>query len=62
MVGTLALCPPYDFYEFSPSSFRGDAPASSPGIHNHDREYGFRARAWSLPSGRKAGPGGRVPE
>src|SRR5207247_6390964 len=27
------------------SSFRGASKASEPGIHNHDREYGFRACA-----------------
>jgi hypothetical protein len=26
-------------------SFRGVSKASEPGIHNHDREYGFRACA-----------------
>src|SRR5713226_5735082 len=29
--------------ESFPSSFRGASEASEPGIHNHDREYGFRA-------------------
>jgi hypothetical protein len=32
------------------SSFRGASKAREPGIHNHDREYGFRARAkWRVP-------------
>jgi hypothetical protein len=29
------------------SSFRGASETSEPGIHNHDREYGFRASAKS---------------
>jgi ribosomal protein L34 len=29
---------------FKPS-FRGASAASEPGIHNHDREHGFRAGA-----------------
>jgi hypothetical protein len=31
------------------SSFRGASETSEPGIHNHDREYGFRACAkWRI--------------
>jgi hypothetical protein len=30
-----------------PLSFRGASEARKPGIHNHDREYGFRACAAS---------------
>jgi hypothetical protein len=31
-------------------SFRGASEASEPGIHNHDRGYGFRACAkWRIP-------------
>jgi hypothetical protein len=29
----------------NPLSFRGASATSEPGIHNHNREYGFRARA-----------------
>src|ERR1700738_2709271 len=31
------------------SSFRDAPPWRSPGIHNHDREYGFRAQGFALP-------------
>jgi hypothetical protein len=31
-------------------SFRGASETSEPGIHNHEREYGFRACAkWRIP-------------
>src|ERR1700737_4297262 len=32
-------------YPFFAPSFRGVSEVSEPGIHNHDREYGFRACA-----------------
>src|ERR1700730_13381001 len=38
-------------------SFRGASVASEPGIHNHDRDYGFRACAkWRIPAWRTKTP------
>ncbi len=36
---------------YGSASFRGASEANEPGIHNHDREYGFRARAFQARPG-----------